>query len=183
MSKQTESETEEKQKGTGKKKHRFLLQFFLRTVVLLGGSYLLFTCVLLVHRNTGNQMSPFIRDGDLCIFYRTEGIYLNEVVLYVGADGKNRLGRVVAVPGQEVNFPEEGGYTIDGYQPSEENPYETYQSAQEQIQYPIRLGETTNEYFIMNDFRSITSDSREYGPVSKDRIKGKLLFLLRRRNF
>jgi len=40
-----------------------------------------------------------------------------------------------------------------------------------------------DEYFILNDFRQITTDSRELGGIKKSQIKGKLLFLMRRRNF
>ena len=40
-----------------------------------------------------------------------------------------------------------------------------------------------DEYFILNDFRNDTADSREYGPVKKENVKGKLLYLLRRRGF
>lgn len=130
---------------------------------------------------TGNTMSPYVRDGDLCIFYRLDKIYLNDIVLYEDANGENRVGRIIASNGQKVSFAEEGGYSIDDYQPIEENPYETYQSEKGNVRYPLQLNE--DEYFILNDFRQITTDSRELGGIKKSQIKGKLLFLMRRRNF
>ena len=47
------------------------------------------------------------------------------------------------------------------------------------IRYPVLLAE--DEYFIMNDFRSDTSDSRENGKVKREQIKGSLVFIFRRR--
>lgn len=67
-------------------------------------------------------MSPFVRDGDLCVFYKLEKVYLNDVVLYQGENGKLRIGRIVATGGQSIDFQEEGGYTVDDYTPTEEVP-------------------------------------------------------------
>lgn len=132
---------------------------------------------------SGNTMSPYVRDGDLTIYNRMdrENIYLNDVVLYEDADGKEHVGRVVAGNGQEVDFPEEGGYRINGYLTSEEILYETYAAENSEVSYPIELGE--DEYFILNDFRSMTSDSREFGAVKRSQIKGKILCLFRWRNY
>ena len=68
-------------------------------------------------------MSPYVRDGDLCIFYRLDQIQLNDVVLYEDEDGKKRVGCFIASGGQVVEFEEEGGFKVDDYQPTEENPY------------------------------------------------------------
>ena len=106
---------------------------------------------------TGNNMSPYVRDGDLCIFYRLDKIYLNDVVLYEDENGKERVGRVVASGGQKVEFAQEGGYQVDDYQPTEENPYETYKAEKGNVKYPLQL--KTEEYFMLNDFRKITTDS------------------------
>lgn len=89
--------------------------------------------------------------------------------------------RIIAIGGQKVDFMEEGGYQINGYQPTEENPYETYLDEESEVQYPIVLDE--DSYFILNDFRKDTYDSRHFGPVKEENIKGSLLFLMRRRGF
>lgn len=123
-------------------------------------------------------MSPFVRDGDLCICLRTEKVCTGEVVIYRDQTGKEKIGRVVAIGGQTIDFPEAGGYTLDGYQPSEEIPYETYSAG---AQYPLQL--TGQEVFVLNDFRSLTDDSRTIGPVERNTIEGTLFFLLRRRGF
>ena len=167
--------------GNIKNSYRFLFHFLIKTAVIVIAAVLILKFVFLPYRMSGNTMSPFVRDGDFCIFYRLENIYLNDVVIYEDSDGKDHVGRVVASAGQVVDFPENGGYEVNGYQPTEEIPYETYRAEAGEVSYPLELGE--GEYFILNDFRQLTTDSREYGAISGDQIKGKLLFLMRRRGF
>lgn len=170
-----------KNKGKKARKYRFLFRFIQKTIVLVLSLFVLLTFIFQIFRMTGNNMSPYVRDGDLCIFYRLDQIYLNDVVLYEDEDGKKRVGRIIAFGGQVVEFAEEGGFKVDDYQPTEENPYKTYKAEKGNVKYPLQLKE--DEYFILNDFRQITTDSRELGGIKKSQIKGKLLFLMRRRSF
>lgn len=126
-------------------------------------------------------MSPYVRDGDLCIFLKPVEPTLGEVVLYSDSEGREHVGRITAIGGQTVDFTEAGGYTVDGYEPVEEIPYETHSSPESTLVYPLLLEE--DEVFLMHDFRSLTNDSREYGAVNCSSIEGKMLFLLRRRGF
>ena len=170
-----------RKKETGKKKYRFLKHFFVKTLVIAGSLYVILVFLIVVLRMEGNTMSPFVRDGDLCIFYRLGDIYLNDVVVYENAEGSFQVGRIVAGNGQKIDFPESGGYEVDGYRPSEEITYETYANGNSSITYPLTLKK--DEFFILNDFRTLTNDSREIGAVKRKQIKGKLLLLVRRRNF
>lgn len=162
-------------------KYKFLIRFTIKTCLIIGIAVAVLTWVLNPFRMAGNNMFPSIRDGDLCIFYKLEPCYFNDVVLYEDERGNTKVGRIVAVGGQTVDFMEEGGYEVNGYQAMEEVSYETYAAEESNIIYPVTLEE--NSYFILNDFRSDTSDSRENGPVRQSQIHGKLLFLLRRRGF
>lgn len=156
------------------KKWKFLIRFLLKLVTIAASAYVILTFVLVPHRMTGNGMFPSIKDGDLCLFYRLEDAHSGDVAIYE-ADGKMNVGRIIAVPGQSVKFLEEGGYHVNGYAPYEELPYETYGSGS----YVLK----DDEYFVLNDYRSNDKDSRTYGVMKKDDMKGKLLFLLRRRGF
>ena len=171
-----------KKKSTQKKRKRQLHPFIkLLIKIAFWGiiAYIVLTYILGFYRMAGNNMFPFIKDGDLCIVYKLEEYTTGDVVAYKNKDGKVKLGRIVAVSGQEVNFPEEGGYTVDGYQPSEEITYQTFGA--DEVKYPIVVGE--NEFFVMNDFRSDADDSRQDGAIKRSNIYGKLLFLIRRRGF
>ena len=46
------------------------------------------------------------------------------------------------------------------------------------VQYPVQLAD--NEYFILCDARGGSEDSRYYGTVSADDIRGKVVSVLRR---
>lgn len=126
-------------------------------------------------------MFPAVKDGDLCMFFKPEKCRINDVVLYLDDHDSLRLGRIVAEEGQLVEFPEEGGYLVNGYQPAEEITCETYTDKKTDIKYPLKIKKET--YFIMNDFRSDMNDSRTQGMIERSRIYGKLVFVLRRRGF
>jgi signal peptidase I len=156
-----------------------MIRYLLKLAGLIVFLYLLFTCVLSLHRMTGNTMYPSVRDGDLCIFYRLESYNMNDVVLYRDSDGKKRVGRIVALAGQQVDFPEEGGYLVNGCEVSEEITYPTY--GEKGQAYPITVEQ--DSFFLLNDFRSDSSDSRTEGVISEEQLEGKLIFILRRRGF
>ena len=164
---------------TKKKKLGPLEKLLIKIAVLVIIVVIVLTWILGLHRMTGNNMFPFVKDGDLCIVYKLDDYTTGDVVLYRNNEGKMKLGRIVAVGGQSVDFPKDGGYTVDGYQPSEEITYQTFGA--DGVKYPIDVG--NDEVFIMNDFRSDTDDSRQFGSIKKSDIKGKLLFLIRRRGF
>lgn len=164
-----------------KKSRGVLTRFLIKTMLILSIGFVCFTFIFHAHRAEGNTMSPFVRDGDLCVFYKLDKVYLNEVVLYHTENESLKIGRITAVGGQKIEFEEEGGYTVDGYEPNEEIPYETYGNMDSEAENGLTLN--ADEVFIMNDFRSIGDDSREYGAVKRENIEGKLLFMLRRRNF
>ena len=176
-----ESPTGKKSKKKKKSKYRFLKNFITKTLFVIAVGWFTLTYVFQLYRATGNAMSPFVRDGDLCVFYKLEDAYANDVVVYQTEDGEIHVGRIIGTPSQVVDFPEEGGFELNGYQPAEEIMVETYKSENSIIEYPLELGD--DEYFIMNDYRSLTDDSREFGAIKKSQIKGKLLIMLRRRGF
>lgn len=157
------------------------IHFLLKTALIVVSLYLIFAYVLIPFRMAGNAMSPYFRDGDLGFFYRLKPPYLNEIVLYTDKDGRKKTGRVIAVPGQTIEFSESGDFLVDGCQPAEEIPYKTSRAQDSHVAFPLTVGQ--DEYFLLNDFRSIDDDSRTWGCVKKDKILGKMLFLLRRRNF
>lgn len=164
---------------TKKKKLGPLAKLLIKIAVLVIIVVIVLTWILGLHRMTCNNMFPFVKDGDLCIVYKLDDYTTGDVVLYRNDEGKMKLGRIVAVGGQSVDFPKDGGYTVDGYQPSEEITYQTFGA--DGVKYPIDVDD--DEAFIMNDFRSDTDDSRQFGGVKKSDIDGKLLFLIRRRGF
>ena len=173
--------TEKTAKKPKKSKWRFLYMFLIKMAIFAIIIWSLLTFVLGFHRMVGTNMFPNVKDGDLVITYKLEDIYTKDIVQYTGPDGHTYIGRIVGIPSQTIDFPEEGGYLINGQYPSEEIPYQTFAEKNSKITYPIEI--QNDEFFILSDFRSSTLDSRSFGPIKKDKIQGKTIFILRRRSF
>ena len=162
------------------KKNRYFVTFLAKIAVFALAAYLILTFVIAFHRVGDNNMFPSIRDGDLCILYRLDKYHMGDVVYY-RRGGEKSLGRIVATQGQEIDFPEEGGYLLNGFAPSEDILYQTFCPKTTNETYPIVVKDGC--FYILNDFRSNTKDSREYGEIKEAEIIGKVIYVLRRRGF
>ena len=160
-------------------KNKLLKRFLVKTGIIAGIITTILIFVLSFHRMSGNNMFPFFQDGDLGVFYKLGSSSLNDVVLYNDKDGNLNVGRIVAAGRQTIKFREDGGYEVNGYETVEEIPYETH--TEDLSVYPLTLKD--DEFFILNDFRSDSNDSRQFGPVKSSDIKGKMIFLFRCRDF
>ena len=81
------------------------------------------------------------------------------------------------MPGNTVDI-SEGNLTVNGYGVFEDAVYPTTGEGA-LISFPYEVPE--NSYFVLNDYRSDVNDSRSYGAISKKNIKGKVVFVMRRR--
>ena len=122
-----------------------------------------------------DNMFPSIYKGDICVFTRVEPYSLEDVVIYK-QNNEIHIGRIMAINGQTVDFQNEF-MTIDNAIPLEQLPIKTFQAKNSSIQFPITLKQ--DEFFILNDNRENTEDSRQYGIINKKDIKGKVEYILR----
>jgi len=159
------------------------LRLFIRLGILAAAFYLLASYVIFPYRMAGNAMTPYFRDGDLGLFYKLEQWVPNDIVLYRTKDGKKHVGRILAVAGQTITFPkdQEGVFLIDGYQLNEEIERNTEKAEKSSISFPMEVPE--DSWFILNDDRKDTDDSRSFGCIKTQDIEGKLIYLFRRRDF
>ena len=145
--------------------------------VLLG---MMFYFVFGVFRCSDNMMSPAFKDGDLAIYYRLQKEFQPSDAVVVEKNGKTQVRRIVAKAGDKVEITAEG-LMINGYWQQETGIYTETLPYTEGISFPVTLGE--DEYFVLGDSRSNAEDSRIYGPVKKEEIKGAFITLLRHRGF
>lgn len=153
-----------------------LIRLIIKLIVISIISLILFTFIIGVHVCHSNDMAPMVKDGDLVITYKIDKPYKDDIVVY-RKNGKKYFGRIVAVPGDTINF-DESGYLVNGSYPFETVFYQTTIGSGD-IVYPLTLGE--GEYFVLADYRIEGLDSRTIGTI-KD-IDGKVVLLLRRRGF
>ena len=153
-------------------------KLIIKVVVLAVIGILAFKFVIAVYPMHDNSMFPMVKDGDLCISYKLEPYLYGDVVLYKTDDGL-RMGRIIARSGSSVSFNGED-VLVDGSVLSEDIFYPT-PDAGLGADTTIRVG--IDEVYILNDYRADTKDSRTYGPISTKDLRGKLIFVLRRRSF
>ena len=123
------------------------------------------------HRVKGDSMMPNFLDGELLltekVSYRVTKPERGDVIVFRAPDRNvDFIKRVVGVP-QDLIKIEDGNVIVNGEKLNE--PYETQKT---QGSEEISLG--NEEYFVLGDNRNASSDSRSFGPIKKDTIKGKV---------
>lgn len=137
-----------------------------------------FLFVIGICRCSDNMMSPAFKERDLAIYYRLQKNFQASDAVVIEKDGEFQIRRIVAKAGDEVDITEDG-LKINGYLQQENEIYSETLPYVEGIGFPITLGQ--DEYFVLGDNRTNAKDSRVYGVVKKEEIKGIVMTLLRRR--
>lgn len=127
-----------------------------------------------------NMMSPAFKDGDLAVYYRLQKKFMPSDTVVLEKDGETQVRRIIAAAGDEVNLTEDG-LEINGYLQQEQEIYTETLPYMGGITFPVTVGQ--DEYFVLGDHRTNAKDSRMYGIVKKEEIKGAVITLLRRRGF
>ena len=148
-------------------------------LLLIGAlGWLFFTQVLLVTQAKGQNMFPAVKDGDLVIAYRLQREYVKDDIVVCEIDGRQYIGRIVAKDSDVVTIGESGSLGINGAtQGGEKIIYPTY--GREPLEYPYRVPE--GHVFLLGDHRTEATDSRDFGPVPMEKVLGKVITILRRR--
>lgn len=152
-------------------------QLFTRLLMLTLVGWALLTQVFLIVRVSGNGMFPAVKDGDLLFGFRLQREYRKDDVIAYTVNGETYVGRIVAFSGDAVTLDDSGTLLVNGTPQGGEILYPTY--AKGDLSYPYTVPDGC--VFVLGDYRTQTEDSRDFGPISMDRIKGKVITILRRR--
>ena len=129
-------------------------------------------------RVEGTSMLPMLKDQDRLFInkmaYRVGEIHRGDVVvfLYPHDHSKSYIKRVIALPGDALRI-DHGLVYVNGKKIAEK--YVPLRFEDERSQPEMVVPE--HEYFVMGDHRSISSDSRDFGPVERGLIYGKAAFV------
>jgi signal peptidase I len=129
-------------------------------------------------RVEGTSMLPVLEDQDRLFInklaYRMGEIHRGDVVvfLYPRDHEKSYIKRVIALPGDMLLI-DHGEVYVNGARVKE--PYVPRQFEDDRSQPEMTVPQ--HEYFVMGDHRSISSDSRDFGPVDRELIYGKAAFV------
>lgn len=132
----------------------------------------------------GTSMSPTFETGDYLIIdeltYKMSDPQRGDVIVLhpplVGKEKTYFIKRIIGLPGETVvvadgkvmikNAANPAGFYLD-------EKYDVYKSDRSDT---ITL--KSDEYFVMGDNRPVSDDSRNWGPLKKDMIGGRVLFRL-----
>ena len=169
-----------------KRRMRALRTFLFRTTALLLVLYVLFFHIVGITTMPGRDMYPRLDAGDLLLYYRLErnpkaqDIVVIEKVADSGEKAQRFVCRVVAAPGDTVEVSADKGLCVNGNTLIENNIFYPTDAYENRMEYPVRLGD--GEYFVMADRRNGGMDSRYFGTVKAEEIKGVVITILRRNN-
>jgi len=177
--KMVELEQKVKEPGTGSVVGwaRDLLVAFIASMVII-------FCLYQPVRVEGTSMLPVLEDQDRLVInkiaYSWAGTLVGEqinrgdvvVFRYPHDETKSYIKRVIALPGDTLRI-DHGRVIVNGIALKE--PYVPAKYADENSRPESVI--PPGKYFMMGDHRSVSSDSRDFGPVSRDLIYGRAAFV------
>lgn len=114
--------------------------------------------------------------------FSIESVRRGEVVVFVFPEDRTKdfIKRVVAIPGDTVEVRAgmlylNGGRVPDLHAHFEKSAVERVPGSQADFMPPLKLG--PNQYFMMGDNRDHSYDSRFWGPITRDAIEGRAMFI------
>jgi len=129
-------------------------------------------------RVEGTSMLPRLEDSDRLFInkfvYHVSAIDGGDVVVfhYPRDPEKSYIKRVIALPGDDLRV-DQGHVFVNGKLISEPYVPPEYQDDRSVAEMTL----PPHEYYVMGDHRSISSDSRDFGPVERSLIYGKAVFV------
>ena len=135
-------------------------------------------------RVEGTSMLPSLEDQDRLFIskfayhrfaYHPGDVHRGDVVVfrYKHDQDKNLIKRIIGVPGDDLRI-DHGVVWLNGRVLPE--PYIPLKYQDDRSQPELLLG--PDEYFCMGDNRSISFDSRDFGPVDRKSIYGRAAFVI-----
>src|ERR1017187_7319869 len=146
--------------------------------VSAAASVLIITFLYQPVRVEGTSMLPRLEDRDRLFInkfvYHVSAIERGDVVVfhYPRDPEKSYIKRVIALPGDRLRI-DRGRVWRNGKPQREGYVPEQFRDSKSLAEIVV----PEDSYFMMGDHRSISSDSREFGPVDRDLIYGKAVFV------
>ena len=137
-------------------------------------SAFIITCIYQPVRVEGTSMQPQLQNNDRLfinkIVYHVEKIHRGDVVVfhYPLDPSQSYIKRIIALPGDRLRIAD-GLVYVNGKALAEPYVPQRYRDDDSIAPEVIPQG----EYWVMGDHRSVSSDSRDFGPVARKYIYGK----------
>lgn len=140
-------------------------------IVIVVVVVLIRTFIITPVRVDGDSMKNTLKNGDILLLYKLSSINrFDIIVLDEEKDNEKIIKRVIGMPGETVAIKKGKIYINDKVIDDE------YAYGQTSDYNKVTLKD--DEYFILGDNRLISKDSRYFGPIKENEIKGKIVFRL-----
>lgn len=156
---------------------------FIQTLVVFGAIFaLIYLFVAQFHKVSGNSMFPTFHNGDYLITekisYRLGDPKRGDVIVLKNPrdESQDFIKRVIAVPGDTIKIDQSQIFVNGGKISEEYLPPNTPTHAGAFLTEGTNIKAATDQYFVLGDNRDHSSDSREWGAVTKEKIIGKAFF-------
>ena len=149
-----------------------IIKEIIQTALISAGIFF-FVYIFLVqpHKIKGASMFPNLRDSELLltekVYYYIQKPKRGDVIVFQAPNSNNVdfIKRIIAQPRDTIKI--ENGIIYVNNQKLDE-PYET-----QDTQGDLNVKIADNQYFVLGDNRSASSDSRSFGTIDRKSIKGK----------
>ena len=140
-------------------------------IVIVVVVVLIRTFIITPVRVDGDSMKNTLKNGDILLLYKLSSIdRFDIIVLDEEKDNEKIIKRVIGLPGETVAI-KKGKIYINDKVIDDEYAYGETSDFDK-----VTLAD--DQYFILGDNRLISKDSRYFGPIKENEIKGKIVFRL-----
>lgn len=162
-----------------KKLINFFFDFLETIVVALSIFVVIYLFIVQPHEVKGNSMEPNFHNNEYILTdklsFRFTDPKRGDVVIFKAPINPevDYIKRVIGLPGEKIEI-RDGKVFVNGRElPENYLTDKTYIFPGSSFKEGVEVKLAEDEYFVMGDNRSHSSDSREFGPISKKLIIGK----------
>lgn len=147
-------------------------------IIALAFCVVLYLLVATPHQVEGHSMDPSFADGEYLIAnkltYKFSTPQRGDVIIFKRTETDDYIKRIIGLPGDVVSI-KDGKILING-ELLDESAYlssSVYTNGGTYLKEGGSIKVPQGQYFVCGDNRQHSSDSRDFGPISEDVIKGK----------
>lgn len=161
---------------------QFVFSTIEAVVIALALSIILYLFVATPHEVVGRSMMPNFESGEYLIGnkigYRFSEPQRGDVIIFEYNEYTDYIKRIIGLPGEQISI-QNGKIHINNEQLDESEYLETHVITHggDFLQEGTTVDIPSTSYFAIGDNRPNSSDSRDFGPITREQIKGKAFFV------